>query len=805
MNQADKRLEYLKILAKDYTFEYFPKKIEIDDKSLRINTEKANQPYLVENEKGNMEIYYPCILDKAGIIYHRNKKSFDIFKRTRHTQPKEGMPRYTQPKETGINIFIPKNTLNKVRAKEQIETLYMIEGEIKAIYGDWFGVDIVGVGGIHMIKQSKRLKEFHPTIKKILKDCKVKNVVFITDADSTEVKFDFDKKPDKDYSERLNNFHSAIKYLKICFQRYNEEIKHVNLLKSENNPPLKKCYWSMISEKFNKAAKGLDDLICYQKAEAGIIEDLKKLNDCKTYFSCIDLEEASNDYLLKTFFLDVNKEGLPQNFYNVFEREIEDRKFWFDNCQFKYSDEKRKLEFIFHKDLKEYFRVGIDYYREVINRKPILNKASEQILIEKRGIKTWSKPEIKQDYEQAKGIKQVFNYIPKYTGFCNIPAHDTEYSRIVENEYNLYHPTPYAPEKGSFPNIEKFMKHLFQNKYHDKLDIAYDILQLKYINPLVKLPIMVLYSKEKNTGKSTFLNLLNWIYEDNAALIGNKELADNFTEYMACNALLMDEVYLENLKTVEMIKSWSTQSETSMNKKGKDRIKVPFFATMFMTTNRINFASIDEDENRFFVIKVPTIPIVELDPYLEQKMVEEIPALLYWLKHERKLTYPTKKSRFWFPFKDLETPTLTELKKQSQTHAHQAMVMHVKQHCFDFSITEYETTPSILRDELRKFTKYELSSIDIAKLLKNDFNLEPQTIKRFRYWQWKQSMQTGQELEKYESPTYFDVIDKKIKYYLGATYTIRAEHFLTPEEVEQLHQHITNPIKEHIDKAEMPF
>jgi len=133
------------------------------------------------------------------------------------------------------------------------------------------------------------------------------------------------------------------------------------------------------------------------------------------------------------------------------------------------------------------------------------------------------------------------------------------------------------------------------------------------------------------------------------------------------------------------------------------------------------------------------------------------------------------------------------------------MVMHVKQHCFDFSITEYETTPSILRDELRKFTKYELSSIDIAKLLKNDFNLEPQTIKRFRYWQWKQSMQTGQELEKYESPTYFDVIDKKIKYYLGATYTIRAEHFLTPEEVEQLHQHITNPIKEHIDKAEMPF
>lgn len=809
MKQADKRLQYLNVLAKDYTFEIYPKQIKMADKGAMIHTEVSEQPYFKENEKGDIQIYYPSIIEKAGIHYLIDKKSFHFFTRTRHTNPIGDQPRYTQEKDTGIKVFFPKNTLKKIRNNEQIETLYLVEGEFKSVFGDWFGLDIIGVGGIQMLKKGKHYNEFNPEIQETIKRCKVKNICFLTDADSTEVKIDV-KKEEKDYAERLYNFYNAVQNFKNFCKKFNKEVEKENIIKSTEYPKINKFYWSMILPKFGEKGKGLDDLIESTKSEKGIIEDLQKLNETKLYFQTIDLEEASNDYLKRTFYLDLDKDQLPTNFYNEFKDEIEEHKFWFDRCQFQFDYDNKALKFIFHKDLKEYIRVGTDYYREVIQRKPVLSKNSEQIMIEKKNIVVWKKSEIQQDYVNHKGIKTAFYYIPKYTGFTNVPLHDKEYSRIVENEYNLYHPSPYMPEKGSFENIMRFLKHLYQNKYQDILDIALDTMQLKYVNPLVKLPIFVLFSKEKNTGKSTFLKLLNWIYGDNACWIGNKELEDNFNEYASANVLLLDEVVVDKTKTLEMIKSWSTMDEVSMNKKGKDRIKVPFFGTMFMTTNRINFASIDDDENRFVVVKVPTISTKDLDPYLEQKMVDEIPSFLHWLKYERELVYKEKKTRFWFPFEDLKTPTLNELKKQSQTHAHQALIMHVRQHLFEFGISEYETTPSILAQELRKFNKYEMSSIDISNLLKNNFNLEPQAKpKKFKYWQWipnnHKLNDNDPEIVKFESPTYLDLVTRQKKYYTGSTYLIRAIDFLTDDEIEELNELIKNSNPNETINNECPY
>jgi len=802
---ADQRLEYLGIKAIDYTFEMYPNKIEYWDKSMRSPLEISSHQYLKQNDKGDIEIYYPSILDKSGILYHEDKKSFHFFKRTRFAVPKE-KGKYGQEVETGINIFIPRNTLTKVRAKEKIKTLYMVEGEFKSIYGDWFGLDIVGIGGIHMIKGKKHTSEFHATIKKIIKDCWVETIVLLTDADSFHVKIDTEDK-EKDYAERLKSFYLAVKNFQIATLKLNEDITRNNIAKGNADATIE-CYWASISEKFVVNAKGLDDLIVYTKNEKGIIDDLQKLDDCKTYFQCIDLKGLDNDILKKMFYLDLSKHGLPENFYGEYYLDLGTDPFWFDRCKFRFNPKDDKLEFIFHKDLTEYFRVGTDYYREVIKKKPILTKQSEQVMTEKKDIVGWSKPEIRQDYVEQKGIKNAFHFIPKYTGFTNVPAHDKDYSRIIDNEYNIYHASPIEPVQGTFPNIERFMKHIFQNQYQDKLDIAMDILQLKYTNPLVKLPITTLFSKEKNTGKSTFLKLLSWIYGDNSAWVGNKELEDNFNEYAGSNVLLFDEAVIDKNKTFEMVKSWSTMEEISMNKKGKDRIKVPFFASMFMNTNRINFVAIDDDENRFFIIKVPVIKVTDLDPYLEQKMVEEIPAFLYHLKYERKLVYPTKSTRFWFPFKDMETGTLHELKKQSQTHNFQAMTMHVKHHCFDFGVMEYETTPVILKDELREFNKYEQSSIDICNLLKNHFNLEPcDKPKKFKYWQWTHNNSlTANENEpmvKILSPTYVDKQTRQKKYYSGSTYLIRAEDFLNAQELAALQHQIENPEK--FEKKEDPF
>ena len=68
--------------------------------------------------------------------------------------------------------------------------------------------------------------------------------------------------------------------------------------------------------------------------------------------------------------------------------------------------------------------------------------------------------------------------------------------------------------------IAALVRHIFGDQY----ELGLDYLQLLYTKPLQKLPILLLVSEERNTGKSTFLNFLKALFEANVTFNTNESL-----------------------------------------------------------------------------------------------------------------------------------------------------------------------------------------------------------------------------------------------------------------------------------------
>ena len=148
---------------------------------------------------------------------------------------------------------------------------------------------------------------------------------------------------------------------------------------------------------------------------------------------------------------------------------------------------------------------------------------------------SWSVETLRQDHG-----KNFIADIPKYDGFCTVPSH-TDYREEIDNFFNLYEPIDHVPAEGPFPHIESLVRHIFGGQY----ELGMDYLQLLYMRPVEKLPILLLVSEERNTGKSTFLNFLKAIFEDNVTFNTNDDFRSQFNSDWAGKLLIVvDEVLL---------------------------------------------------------------------------------------------------------------------------------------------------------------------------------------------------------------------------------------------------------------------
>ena len=154
---------------------------------------------------------------------------------------------------------------------------------------------------------------------------------------------------------------------------------------------------------------------------------------------------------------------------------------------------------------EEFIRVGTTLYKLV--NQPRLNGG----YVRKRIV--WNNETLRQDYG-----KDYLATVPKYDGFCTVPNH-VDYRPVVDKFLNLYEPIEHCPQQGEFPCIQSLVRHIFGEQY----ELGMDYLQLLYLQPIQKLPILLLVSEERNTGKSTFLNFLKALFQNNVTFNTNED------------------------------------------------------------------------------------------------------------------------------------------------------------------------------------------------------------------------------------------------------------------------------------------
>ena len=261
----------------------------------------------------------------------------------------------------------------------------------------------------------------------------------------------------------------------------------------------------------------------------------------------------------------------------------------------------------------------------------------------------WNSETLRQDYG-----KDYMASVPKYDGFCTVPDH-VGYQPVVGKFLNLYEPISHQPQEGDFPCIRSLVEHIFGEQY----ELGMDYLQLLYLYPVQKLPILLLVSEERNTGKSTFLNFLKAIFQNNVTFNTNEDFRSQFNSDWAGKLLIMvDEVLLNRREDSERLKNLSTTLSYKVEAKGKDRDEIGFFAKFVLCSNNEHLpVIIDAGETRYWVRKI--VPLRSDDTDFLQKLKAEIPAFLHFLQHRQLST--KKESRMWYAPSLLHTEALQKI------------------------------------------------------------------------------------------------------------------------------------------------
>ena len=290
---------------------------------------------------------------------------------------------------------------------------------------------------------------------------------------------------------------------------------------------------------------------------------------------------------------------------------------------------------------EEFIRVGTMLYKIV--DQPTLNGGYVRKRI------AWNNETLRQDYG-----KDYLATVPKYDGFCTVPEH-VSYQPVIGKFLNLYEPIDHQPKKGDFPHIQSLIRHIFGEQY----ELGMDYLQLLYLQPIQKLPILLLVSEERNTGKSTFLNFLKALFQNNVTFNTNEDFRSQFNSDWAGKLLIVvDEVLLSRREDSERLKNLSTTLSYKVEAKGKDRDEIAFFAKFVLCSNNEYLpVIIDVGETRYWVRKIDRLQSDDTD--FLQKLKAEIPAFLHHLQHRRLST--ENKSRMWFAPSLLHTEALQRI------------------------------------------------------------------------------------------------------------------------------------------------
>jgi len=360
-----------------------------------------------------------------------------------------------------------------------------------------------------------------------------------------------------------------------------------------------------------------------------------------------------------------------------------------------------------------YIRVGTTYYKVI--EKPLISGDKTSVLVR------WNRETIVSDH----GKSYVSN-VPKFDGFCCIPEH-LNYQQIVQGFYNIYNEIPFAPssEKENLKNNIPFSLNFVAHIFGEQLEMGLDYLKILLQFPTQILPILCLVSKERATGKSTFIKWLREIFGLNMTYIKGDSFGSQFnSDWAAMLLVAIDEVFFDKKEITERLKYLSTTNKDKLEAKGKDREEIDFFAKFILcSNNEENFIQIDENEIRFWILKIN--PIKTENTEFLNNLISEIPYFLRFLIERPFST--EKKTRMWFSADEIRTKALQKLVFKNNNKLESKIIELLYEFFESNNDEEINVVPQDLLNMMnRMFRPTYWTRNDIRNLLKETWKLNPQ-------------------------------------------------------------------------------
>ncbi len=355
-----------------------------------------------------------------------------------------------------------------------------------------------------------------------------------------------------------------------------------------------------------------------------------------------------------------------------------------------------------------YVRVGTQYYKYILH--PLASGDNLEKLV------GWNVETIVRDFG-----KTYVGSIPKYDGFCLIPEH-LDYKEVIKNHLNKYEPITVKPSAGDYSRVLEFLKHIFE----EQIEIGLDYLAVLYCHPMEKLPVLCLVSKERGTGKTTFLNFLKLIFGGNFTYNTNEDFRSQFNSHWSSKLVVaVDEVLLDKREDSERIKNLSTARTYKAESKGVDKTEVEIICKFILCSNNThNFIYIEPGETRYWVREIKTF--TKENENLLSQLKEQIPAFLNFIIN-RKIQHP-KTSRMWFDFKIYETPALRKLIRANRNRLEMQLAHTIMEIIECFDLEEYSFCIKDVQTNLSKSNRAIVDHSNIIRVVKDEWKLSPNPI-----------------------------------------------------------------------------
>lgn len=588
------------------------------------------------DREGNMMINYWTVSGDLIIYYPEAEKNLHPHKYfTTRLRTPQGDMKYKMPKGQPTHPWFSPITVNAYRDGAKIETLYITEGVKKAFMANLYGVHVVGLASITCYASEGKL---HADIIRLIEKCQVDNVVILWDGDCLQVSRKGIQVREEATKRPFGFFNAAKNIRKL--------IGMADWQKPRATPRI--FFQHVNSDSFpNEMPKGLDDIIMVAEIagkEKAVINSMNPLNEKGGgYFYNLEIS-STTDLLYKHFRLDD-----AEKFYAYHSKEIGEVEFFFRGDMYHYSEADNKLKLLQPEWAKHIYFIGDEFFEEIA-----VPSAHETIL-------TKTLIHRKKETLSARYGRDFLKHLKYYHAFVNIPSH-TKYERIVERDnkqyFNQYYPFPHIRQEGSYDNIMMFIKHIFgcniithpkTGKKIPNYELGLDYLQQLLINPTQQLPIIVLYSAENQTGKSTFGELLYQMFGDNTTFIGNKDLQSDFNEIFAGRLLAVcEETQIERRADAERIKNMSTANRMTINPKGQKQYTIDFFTKFVFFSNHRRMVYVTRHDDRYWILQVPPVAKDKRDPGLKERMWAEIPAFINFL-HKREAATANEARMYFLP------------------------------------------------------------------------------------------------------------------------------------------------------------